>query len=119
MDTNRREFVVAAGSALATSIFTANLKGANDRIAMGFIGVGVMGQINLDLAMKQPGVQIAAICDVYRPNLESAVAAAAKEGHQPRSYKDFRDLLADKSIDAVCISDRKSTRLNPSHLGIS
>lgn len=104
MDTNRREFVVAAGSALATSIFTANLKGANDRIAMGFIGVGVMGQINLDLAMKQPGVQIAAICDVYRPNLESAVAAAAKEGHQPRSYKDFRDLLADKSIDAVCIS---------------
>lgn len=96
--------MAAAGSAFTTSIFTSNLKGANDRIAMGFIGVGVMGQVNLGLAMKQPGVQIAAICDVYQPNLETAMAAAVKEGHQPKPFKDFRDLLADRSIDAVCIS---------------
>ena len=33
-----------------------------------------------------------------------ALAAAAKGGFQPKAVKDFRDILADKSIDAVCIS---------------
>ena len=96
--------MTAAGATLGASVVLGNLKGANERIALGFIGVGVMGQVNLALAMKEPGVQIAAICDVFQPNLERAVAAAQKEGHHPKTYRDFRDLLADKSIDAVCIS---------------
>jgi predicted dehydrogenase len=104
MDNNRREFITAAGTALTASIFTGNLKGANDRIALGFIGAGIMGQVNLTLAMREPGVQVGAICDVYPPNLETAVTMAQKGGHKPKSFKDFRDLLADKSIDAVCIS---------------
>ena len=101
---SRREFVTAAGATLATSVVMDRLQGANDRVTLGFIGVGVMGQVNLALAMKEPGVQVAAICDVYRPNLERAEAAAQKEGHRPKTCKDFRDILADKSIDAVCIS---------------
>lgn len=104
MDTNRREFMAVASSALTSSIFTGNLKGANDRIALGFIGVGVMGQLDLTLAMREPGVQVAAISDVYQPNLETAVAMAQKAGHRPKSFKDFRDLLADKSMDAICIA---------------
>lgn len=104
MDTSRREFAVAAAATLAGSMLTGKLNGANDRIALGFIGVGVMGRVNLGLAMKLPGVQVTAICDVYQQNIEKAVAMARKEGHQPKSFKDFRDVLADKSIDAVCIS---------------
>lgn len=45
-----------------------------------------------------------AVCDVYQPNLERAAALARKGGHQPREVRDFREILADKSIDAVCIS---------------
>ncbi|MBC8165123.1 MAG: Gfo/Idh/MocA family oxidoreductase [Bryobacteraceae bacterium] len=104
-DTPRREFLKqAGGTALTTSLFTGNVKGANDRIAIGFIGVGVMGSENLKAAIKQPGVQAAAVCDVYQPNLERATAMARLAGHQPREFRDFRQLLADKSIDAVCIS---------------
>src|SRR5213082_3524839 len=95
----RRDFLTAAGAAFTTSLFTGNVKGANDRISSAFIGVGRMGQGNLGHAMKQPGLQVAAICDVYQPNLERAVAAARKGGHQPREVRDFREILADKSID--------------------
>src|SRR5581483_9206884 len=103
-ESTRRDFLTATGAALTTSLFTGNAKGANDRISAAFIGVGRMGQSNLGFAMKQPGLQVAAICDVYQPNLERAVAAARKGGHQPREVKDFREILADKSIDVVNIS---------------
>ncbi|HEY5481278.1 MAG TPA: Gfo/Idh/MocA family oxidoreductase, partial [Verrucomicrobiae bacterium] len=104
MSADRREFLATAGAAFTSSIFTGNLKGANDRIAVGFIGAGRQGNTNLGNAMRQPGVQVAAICDVYQPRVESAVAAAQRAGHQPKGCKDFRDVLADKSIDAVCIA---------------
>jgi len=101
---NRREFLKTAGAAFTTSIFTGNIRGANDRLAGGFIGVGVMGSENLGVASRQPGVAIAAVCDVYQPNLERAMAIARRNGHQPKEVKDFREIIADKSIDFVCIS---------------
>ena len=63
-----------------------------------------MGSGNLGYSMKIPDFQPAALCDVYQPHLERAEAAARRNGHQPKSVKDFRDVIADKSIDAVCIS---------------
>lgn len=100
----RRDILKGAGAALTTSIFTGRVRGANDRIAVGHIGLGAMGSSNLGHAMKTPDVQPVAVCDVYKPTLEKAVAAAAKGGFQVRAVRDFREVLADKSIDAVCIS---------------
>ncbi len=66
MDANRREFLRSgAAAALTTQIFTDNVRGANDRISLGFIGMGKMGRDNLRHAMNQPNVAIAAVCDVY------------------------------------------------------
>jgi len=108
---DRRDFLKAAGAALTTQIFTGNIKGANDRVAVAFIGMGRMGMGNLSSALRQPGVEAVAVCDVYQPHLEKAVAASARgpknepEFRKPaRAVKDFREILADKSIDAVCIS---------------
>ena len=104
--TGRRDFLKAAGAAaLTSSIFTGNLKGANDRVNIGFIGVGAMGSGNIGYAAKVPGFQIAAVCDVYQPALERAQAQAKRLGFEGvKPVKDFREILADKSIDAVCIS---------------
>ena len=89
-ETSRRDFLAASGAALTTSLFTGSVKGANDRVSAAFIGVGRMGQGNLGHAMKQPGLQVAAICDVYQPNLERAVAAAAQgRATQPREVQGF------------------------------
>jgi predicted dehydrogenase len=76
---------------------------ANDRIGIGFIGVGGRGCNHLDYVtqLKKAGekVEIAAVCDVYRPRVERA---AKKYGGQ--SYMDHRELLADPNVDAVCIA---------------
>ena len=95
--TCRRDFLKAAGgAALTTSLFTGSIRGANDRVNVAFIGAGRMGSANIGYAAKVPGIQIAAVCDVYQPALERFAGLKAS--------KDFREILADPSIDAVCIS---------------
>jgi predicted dehydrogenase len=100
----RRDLVAGVATALTASLFTGKVKGANDRVSVAFIGLGAMGSGNLGYAMKVPGVQPVAVCDIYQPHLERAVTAAKKGGFQVKAVKDFREILADKSIDAVCIS---------------
>src|ERR1041385_8158115 len=100
----RRDLLAGAGAAFTTSLFTGLVKGANDRVAVGFIGLGAMGSGNLGYAMRVPEAQPVAVCDVYQPHLERAEAAARKGGFQVQAVKDFREIIADKSIDAVCIS---------------
>jgi predicted dehydrogenase len=102
----RRDFLsTAAATALTTNLFTGNVKGANDKVNVGYIGVGTMGTGNINSASKVSDVKIVALCDVYQPNLEKAQAAARKAGFEDvKLKKDFREIIADKSIDAVCIS---------------
>jgi predicted dehydrogenase len=100
----RRDVLATAATALTTALFTGNVKGANDRIAVGYIGLGAMGSGNLGYGLKTPGLQPVAVCDVYKPHEERAVAAARKGNVEVKAVKDFREILADKSIDAVCIS---------------
>src|SRR5436305_9292418 len=100
----RRQVLTTAAAAFTTSLFTGNVKGANDRVAVGFIGLGAMGSGKLGYAMKVPEAQPVALCDIYEPHLERAQSAAAKGGFQPKAVRDFRDIIADKSLDAVCIS---------------
>jgi len=98
----RRDFLKSASTTvLTTNLFTGRVKGANDRIRSAFIGMGRMGRGNLNAAMKQDNLEVAAVCDVYKPHLDQAVQLT--EG-KAKGIKDFREILADKSIDAVCIS---------------
>jgi predicted dehydrogenase len=101
----RRDFLKAGAAALSTSLFTGAVKGANDKVNVAFIGLGAMGTGNLKFAAKVPDVQVVAVCDVYQTNLEKAQALARQLGFEgTRAVKDFREILADKSVDAVCIA---------------
>src|SRR6266436_1183281 len=108
---DRRDFLKAAGAALTTSIFTGNVRGANDRIRVAFIGMGRMGTESMDNALQLANVEVPVVCDVYQPNLEKAVAISGRgrDGtpdarSRAKGITDFRDILRDKSIDAVNIS---------------
>jgi predicted dehydrogenase len=102
---DRRDVLKSGVAALTTALFTGRVRGANERVAVGFIGVGAMGSSNLGHALKlADDVEPVAVCDVYQPALDKAVAAAATAGKTVKAVKDFREVLADKSIDAVCIS---------------
>jgi predicted dehydrogenase len=99
----RRNFLKSASAAFTTSLFTRNLKGANDRPTGAFIGVGLMGTENLRVALEL-GAEIRAVCDVYRPHRERAASIVNAAGQKARPVQDFRQVLADPSIDFVCIS---------------
>jgi len=100
---NRRDFmkraaVTTAGVSLAMSgLSTRSVLGANDRIRLGVIGTGRQGIDNMENFMRH-GVEVAAVCDVYEPNLQKGLAAA---GGKAKTYKDFRQLLEDKDIDVI------------------
>src|SRR6266851_5603937 len=105
MEADRRDFLKAAGAAaLTTNLFTGQVRGANDKLNLAFIGMGKMGRSNLGFAMGQENVEISAVCDIYDRNLDWAIEGAKKRGRDPKGVRDFREILADKSVDAVCIS---------------
>ena len=74
---------------------------ASDRVRIGMIGVGAFGTINLGDFSSNKDVDVVAICDVYEPALEKAVAFT---GGKARPYRDFRKLLDSRDVDAVVIS---------------
>jgi predicted dehydrogenase len=75
--------------------------GANDRIVLGFIGVGGMGTGLLNIFRKFPDVAVAAVCDVYEPHRLKARSIADE---RPEAYADFRAVLDRKDIDAVVVA---------------
>src|SRR5271157_5151565 len=103
---NRRDFMrraafATAGVSLSMAGFsTTKVMGANDRIRLGVIGTGRQGTDDMQNFMHQ-GVEVAAVCDVYQPNLDKGLAAA---GGKAKSFKDFRNVLDDKEIDVVLIA---------------
>ncbi len=99
----RRSFTTAAAGAL-TALSAASVSrvlGANDRIRLGFIGVGNRGDQLLDAFLPHADCEVAALCDVYEPYLP---AARKKTGGNAETYHDFRKLLDRKDINAVVIA---------------
>src|SRR5512137_2507992 len=72
--TNRRDFIskttfAAAGLSLGLKAKSISA-GPNDKIRVGFIGVGNRGSQLLKLFMAQPDCEVAALCDLYEPYLQ-------------------------------------------------
>ncbi len=104
---DRRHFLKTAGAAgMTVNLFARSVSGANERITLAFIGVGAQGIGNLRNALAAPETaQVVAVCDVYQPALDKAAATVnTLSGSEAKTVHDFREILADKSIDAVCIS---------------
>lgn len=112
---SRREFLAksamgAVGLAVASSVaFVPSAAfGANDKLSIGMIGVGIRGgQLFSDLSKvdRALNVEVTAVCDTWRLNRE-AIAAKVKEryGNEPRQFANYEDLLALKDVDAVIIA---------------
>src|SRR3954470_4449653 len=100
---NRRNFLTTTAAGLTTALSAKCVMGANDRLTGAFIGVGTMGTENLKVALDH-SVRAGAVCDVYQPHLERAAAMARRQGSTPKEVRDFREILADRSIDFVCIA---------------
>lgn len=100
MPANRRTFAKASALALTAASYSRVL-GANDKIRLGFVGVGNRGDQLLDAFLVHKDCEIAALCDVYEPYLP---AAKTKVGGGASDFDDYRKLLEDKSLDAAVIA---------------
>jgi predicted dehydrogenase len=79
--------------------------GANDKIHVAVIGFNSRGMNHIDDYLKQPDVELVALCDADNNVLERGLASVEKKsGKKPKGYQDIRKLLEDKSIDAVSIA---------------
>ncbi|MEO8111699.1 MAG: Gfo/Idh/MocA family oxidoreductase [Ginsengibacter sp.] len=74
---------------------------SNDKVNVAVIGMGIMGNNNVNTALKVPGVELVAACDLYQGRL-----AHAKELHGDDLFvtNDYRKILEKKDVDAVIIA---------------
>lgn len=89
----RSAILAAAGAAKSFS--------ANDQIGFGHIGVGIRGTQLLNNFKALPGVNIAAVADIYDGH-----HIAAREATRPDLpvTRDYTEILARKDVDAVVIA---------------
>ena len=100
MRANRRIFLLNAAGAMAV-----HAAEPAEQVVLGVIGSGSRGTFVMTVFQKDPAVRVGAICDVYEPNLEKAVSTASQiSGAKPKAYRNYKDLLADKAVDAVLIA---------------
>jgi predicted dehydrogenase len=75
-----------------------------ESIGIGLIGVGSRGRRHLTEIISTPGVHVAAVCEIYEPRLGWALATAREAGQDVKGYRDYQELIADKSVDAIIIA---------------
>lgn len=95
----RREFSRAATVAGALSY--SRVLGANDRVRIGYIGLGNRGDQVHDAFLEHGDQETVAICDLRSDYLD---LAAKKSRGTPKRYGDYKKLLDDKDVDAVVIA---------------
>ena len=104
---NRRTFLEKASmsSAALISTFYIPTLAQNKKLKVGLIGCGWYGMVITKAALKVGGVEITGICDVDTEHLENSASEIEElQGKKPKTYKDYRDLINQKSLDAVFIA---------------
>ncbi len=101
---DRRDFIsltaVAGAASIAASTSAQDSK-SSDKVRVGVMGLSRGQSLALDLA-KLSGVEVATLCDVDKKRLDSFNQQfQEKTGTKPNTTSDFREMLADKKIDAL------------------
>src|SRR5260370_31912281 len=97
-----------AGSAVAAAIPAVHgapavqkVRAANDQVQFGIIGTGSRGSYLLKHLKGIDNGRCVAACDINPENLKHGIDTI---GNNPKQYKDYRELLAAKDVDAVIVT---------------
>jgi predicted dehydrogenase len=106
---NRRAFLQAGAAGLAWSSLRSSALALADQKPkrIGLIGSGWYGKADLFRLIQVAPVEVVSLCDVDRKMLaEAALLTASRQPSQkkPRTYADYRTMLAEKDLDIVLIA---------------
>jgi predicted dehydrogenase len=105
---SRRRFLTTTTAGAAAAYFGATAKpasAANDKISVAIIGFNGMGMHHVRRAAQISGAQVVALCDVDDAVINRGVNTVKEiAGNTPRTTRDFRSIIDDKTIDAVAIA---------------
>jgi predicted dehydrogenase len=88
-------------TAAATALSYSRILGANERVRMGYIGVGNRGDQVHDAFLEHGDQETVAVCDLKESYMDFAVK---KSRATPKKYKNYKQLLDDRNVDAVAIA---------------
>lgn len=97
-ESTRRNF---SRTGLITALSYSQVLGANDRVRMGYIGLGNRGDQVHDAFLEHGDQQTVAVCDLKDSYMDFAIK---KSRATPKKYADYKKLLDDKDVDAVVIA---------------
>ena len=95
----RRAFL---GATALTAASYNRVLGANDKVGVGFIGFGLICKQHVTDFKKFDDVELAGMCDVYKPRLEEGLQYMGNP--RAKGFSDFRKMLDDKDIQAVVVA---------------
>jgi len=98
-DITRRHF--GQGLAAVSAASYSRVLGANDRVGVGYIGLGNRGDQVHEAFLEHGDQQTVAVCDLREDYMDLAVK---RSRGTPTRYKEYKKLLEDKNVDAVVIS---------------
>lgn len=110
--TRRGALAGAAAQILIVSPQTAFGYQANSKVTFGIIGTGGRGRYDGGHMTRDPRAQLLAICDIYADRIDLA-KTQVPGADKAKVFKNYKDLLAEKDIDAVLITT--PVFLHPEH----
>jgi predicted dehydrogenase len=104
---NRRDFLHVGAAGLALSAAGRYAEAFADmKPRVGLIGCGWYGKCDLFRLIQVAPVDVVSLCDVDKHQLEQAVKLTAERQaskKEPRTYTDYRKMLAEKDLDIVLV----------------
>jgi predicted dehydrogenase len=112
MSETRRHFIKKSAGIAIAAPFSLNYlgmgnswMGANDRVRIGVVGIRGMGFTHIRNYSQLENVEVAALCDVDERLFAKRLKWLEDNGKpKPKLYRDIRDLLDDKDIDAISVA---------------
>lgn len=97
---------VAQAQQVYKSILPQTIMGANEKIYTVHIGTGGMGRSNLGFVLQRDDMEIVALCDLYKKNLERGAQMAKSKFPNVTLHHDFREMLETRAndFDAVVVA---------------
>ena len=101
---NRREFMkhTVGTAATVAALSRGKVRGANDKIVIGVMGLGGRGTYLAETFAQRPDVEVAYLCDADTRRFARAREAVEEvQNRRPKLVQDFRKALDDRAVDVI------------------